>query len=60
MDDAFKVGDIVQLKSGGPPMTVKALDGDDVICMWFEGKRTLDGRFPAETLGKYDSRVVLR
>jgi uncharacterized protein YodC (DUF2158 family) len=54
MADAFKVGDVVQLKSGGPQMTVKFLDGDDVICMWFDGKRTLDERFPAETLAKYD------
>ena len=59
MADAFKIGDVVQLKSGGPPMTVKALDGDDLICIWFDGKRTLDGRFPAGALAKYDPGPLL-
>ncbi|MGZ9568755.1 YodC family protein [Alcaligenes nematophilus] len=33
----FQVGDVVQLKSGGPEMTVidKGLDGSKVECMWF-------------------------
>ncbi|MBX6965981.1 DUF2158 domain-containing protein [Alcaligenes faecalis] len=33
----FKVGDVVQLKSGGPEMTVidKSQEGSDVKCMWF-------------------------
>jgi uncharacterized protein YodC (DUF2158 family) len=32
----FKVGDIVRLKTGGPEMTVEAVDmkGPDVICTW--------------------------
>ena len=58
----FKIGDIVRLKSGGPPMTVvqlPALDlpslpplpGDDqFVCMWFEGKRHHQKSFPAEAL----------
>lgn len=33
----FKVGDVVQLKSGSPEMTVidKVPDGSKVECMWF-------------------------
>ncbi len=33
----FKVGDVVQLKSGGPEMTVidKSQEGGNVKCMWF-------------------------
>ncbi len=31
----FKIGDLVQLKSGGPVMTVTYLDGDKVHCRWF-------------------------
>ncbi|USY23927.1 DUF2158 domain-containing protein [Alcaligenes sp. 1735tsa3] len=33
----FQVGDVVQLKSGGPEMTVidKRPDGSKVECMWF-------------------------
>jgi uncharacterized protein YodC (DUF2158 family) len=32
----FKVGDVVQLKSGGPLMTVSSpSDGGKVFCEWF-------------------------
>lgn len=31
----FKSGDVVQLKSGGPPMTVTTVVGHDVYCTWF-------------------------
>lgn len=37
----FQPGDVVQLKSGGPLMTVSKIDSDgDVYCTWFnyEGK----------------------
>ena len=33
---AFKVGDTVEFKSGGPAMTVVRASGpDDVTCMWY-------------------------
>ncbi|MBY2993768.1 DUF2158 domain-containing protein [Rhizobium leguminosarum] len=32
----FKAGDIVELKSGGPLMTVKELhSGGELACVWF-------------------------
>jgi len=36
----FKVGDIVQLKSGGPPMTVSRVNSNivgytEITCQWF-------------------------
>ena len=39
----FKVGDIVQLKSGGPPMTVAQVNTNivgycEIKCQWFFGK----------------------
>lgn len=32
----FKVGDVVQLKSGGPKMTVCLADGEYINTMWFD------------------------
>lgn len=31
----FNVGDVVQLKSGGPLMTVSYADSNKVLCLWF-------------------------
>lgn len=31
----FKIGDVVQLKSGGPLMTVLLLQDTTVRCIWF-------------------------
>jgi uncharacterized protein YodC (DUF2158 family) len=42
MDLAFKPGDVVQLNSGGPRMTVVAVQSDGTLqCIWFheDGKR---------------------
>jgi len=47
---AFAEGDIVILKSGGPPMTVEEIVADGVWCLWFEGKRRQRKLFPAPTL----------
>ncbi len=30
----LKAGDIVMLKSGGQPLTVANVKGDDVTCLW--------------------------
>jgi uncharacterized protein YodC (DUF2158 family) len=53
MSAAFKVGDVVKLKSGGSRMTVSAIDGADVTCIWFEGAKTERDTFPAATLAAY-------
>ena len=42
MDLAFKPGDVVQLNSGGPKMTVEAVQSDGTLrCVWFheDGKQ---------------------
>lgn len=38
MADEFNLGDIVKLKSGGPPMTITGIRGDgrNVTCTWFK------------------------
>lgn len=30
----FEAGDVVMLKSGGQPMTVASIDGDEATCLW--------------------------
>lgn len=61
----IEIGIIVQLKSGGPRMTVESfgtrLSGDSmslssqedrskVHCQWFDGKKLLEGTFNVNTL----------
>jgi uncharacterized protein YodC (DUF2158 family) len=50
----FRVGDIVQLKSGGPKMTVAESNPSNVkgrlLCQWFAGSK-LEGSRPV-ILGK--------
>jgi uncharacterized protein YodC (DUF2158 family) len=54
MPTAFTVGQVVQLKSGGPPMTVTSIDssGDHIKidCTWFDGATIKTGSFLAEAL----------
>jgi uncharacterized protein YodC (DUF2158 family) len=50
-----KVGDVVQLKSGGPLMTVTGveagMDGTpNVDCVWFDKTEQKYGTFPAAVL----------
>jgi uncharacterized protein YodC (DUF2158 family) len=49
----FEVGDIVQLKSGGPEMTVQIAPeapAKNYKCQWFAGKKLESGVFPADSL----------
>lgn len=50
--DKFKVGDIVQLLSGGPKMTVVSISDNkrSYTCKWFAGAKLDDGYFPEEAL----------
>ncbi|WP_298878727.1 DUF2158 domain-containing protein [uncultured Bradyrhizobium sp.] len=42
----LKAGDIVMLKSGGQPMTVAEVKGEDVLCLWMG----MEGDLYRETL----------
>jgi uncharacterized protein YodC (DUF2158 family) len=49
----LEIGDVVQLRSGGPKMTVHSLISDgDVVCQWFEGNEVHGENFPNEVLKK--------
>lgn len=46
----FVPGDLVKLKSGGPVMTVKSVNFDNIVCQWFGGKKLEDGHFHPDSL----------
>jgi uncharacterized protein YodC (DUF2158 family) len=56
----LQIGDIVQLKSGGPKMTVHEPSATRVgprsaglvCCQWFAGSKLEEGFFPANALNK--------
>lgn len=60
MSEQFKTGDVVQLKSGGPKMTVSqagkaAMTGKlSVWCDWFDGTKKMEGTFPPESLKRIE------
>lgn len=54
----FNPGDVVQLKSGGPKMTISKLfefQGHmEAGCDWFEGTKQQSGSFPVTSLKHFD------
>ena len=57
----FKVGDVVQLKSGGPLMTISQIGADvngrpRVWCDWFDGNKMANALFPPESLQSETAR----
>lgn len=54
MAEQIKKGDVVQLKSGGPKMTVEKIEpwnGEQrAWCLWFDGKKKTNGVFSLESL----------
>jgi uncharacterized protein YodC (DUF2158 family) len=57
MENQFEDGDIVQLASGGPDMTVERLskpllstDVTKAECQWFGGRKLEHGWFPVRSL----------
>ena len=54
----FKKGDVVQLKSGSPRMTIDSVEeygsGNNsnirAICIWFDGGERKEGSFSLDTL----------
>jgi uncharacterized protein YodC (DUF2158 family) len=57
--EQFRVGDVVQLKSGGPKMTVTDVGNDmggtlSAWVKWFEGTKAQSEVFPVGALKKAD------
>jgi uncharacterized protein YodC (DUF2158 family) len=62
MASKFEAGDMVQLKSGGPPMTIDAIPDqsrgpynhqDEYLCIWFKGATKDQGHFGEHLLQTY-------
>ncbi len=59
MADTFKLGDTVQLKSGGPVMTVEEInEKTGILCQWFSEKEIKRARFRPETLTKAEHHIA--
>ncbi|MDJ0513645.1 MAG: DUF2158 domain-containing protein [Methyloceanibacter sp.] len=54
----FNIGDTVVLKSGGPAMTVTAIDNEGLVvwCTWFDGNDEKQESFPADALEAYSEK----
>ena len=57
MTDQIKVGDVVQLKSGGPKMTVASIDEKGrAWCSWFVNGENHREVFRPESLEQVDQK----
>lgn len=59
---SFSIGEIVQLNSGGPRMTVEAVEDSSesgqkvgVRCVWFDGQKMLTETFHPNTIKRFVS-----
>ncbi len=59
MPNEFQPGDVVQLKSGGPRMTVESVTGENgpviIHCSWFDKNNLLERSFIENLLTKCKS-----
>jgi uncharacterized protein YodC (DUF2158 family) len=67
MTEELKAGDVVQLKSGGPHMTIEGIGKygmgaatDQAKCVWFEGTKRNEGYFELHMLSKVQPRQPAR
>ena len=57
MENDLQIGFEVQLKSGGPVMTIDSIDTatSRATCVWFDAKHNMqNAKFALHTLEKYD------
>jgi len=56
MPSQIQAGDVVELKSSGPDMTVKWVSGSECYCEWFDGKKVAGATFEMTQLRKTDTK----
>lgn len=57
MNQEMEVGDIVQLNSGGPQMTITEMNFQNVSTMWFKDDGPHESRFPLACVTKVGDRL---
>lgn len=65
---ALQAGEVVQLKSGGPHMTIDTVgkfgmmgsEHEQAKCVWFEGTKRMEALFELHTLAKVHPRKPVR
>ncbi|WP_151838131.1 MULTISPECIES: DUF2158 domain-containing protein [unclassified Acinetobacter] len=55
----LKVGDVVELRSGGGLMTVAAINGDKVLCEWKDAKCGYSKEFSLSSLILHDPKSMM-
>lgn len=56
--EQFSVGETVQLKSGGPIMTITEVSETGMVtCIWWDGKQYKSQKFPSSSLVQEDSGI---
>jgi uncharacterized protein YodC (DUF2158 family) len=50
MEQDYQIGDVVELKSGGPDMTVTEVRGAFVSCKWFDYEQHLQSDYFKQTV----------
>lgn len=59
MKEKIELGDVVQLKSGGPKMTVEKIDEDGKLtCVWFDKNEQYRETFDMIALEKSKAKVA--
>jgi len=53
-NETIEAGDVVEVKSGGPRMTVDWVEEGEVCCTWFSRSKREQAKFRLTTLKKVD------
>lgn len=54
----LKLGDVVELKAGGPSMTIYEMNSNEVGCKWFDGNELKHGAFIKQELELFDENDI--
>lgn len=59
-ESAFKIGDIVALMSGSPPLTVSMIETECIVVQWFRGAEVMKDGFHPNMLMPYQPTMAAK